>query len=74
MNYQLNGRHELPFVLDSQLDWVVALANTTQNEPNHRFMNYFLSPGGQPTFGDGATPFPQYPSRYFGEINEDGLN
>src|SRR6058998_3867964 len=37
-------------------------------------VNYFLSTGGQPTFGDGATPFPQYPSRYFREINEDGLN
>ena len=74
LNYQLNGHHDLPFLLDSKLDWVVALANTTQNEPNHRFMNYFLSPGGQPTFGDGATPFPQYPSRYFREISEDGLN
>ena len=74
LNYLLNGHHELPFLLDSKLDWVVALANTTQNEPDHRFMNYFLSPSGQPTFGDGATPFPQFPSRYFREISEDGLN
>ncbi len=74
LNYQFSGHHELPFLLDSKVDWVVALADTTQNEPDQRFMNYFLSPGGQPTFGDGATPFPQYPSRYFREISEDGFN
>ncbi len=82
-NYQVSGHHGLKFLgqdeltwflADSELDWVVALANTTQNEPDQRFMNYYLSPGGQPTFGDGSMPFPQYPSRYFREITEDGLN
>ena len=74
LNYQLNGHHELPFLLDSKLDWTVALANTTQDEPDQRFMNYFVSPDGQPGFGDAGGPFPQYPSRYFREITEDGLN
>jgi len=74
LNYQLNGHHELPFLFNSKLDWAAALANTTQNEPDQRFMNYFVSPDGQPIFGDAGTPFPQYPSRYFREINEDALN
>ena len=83
LNYQLNGHHPLPFHPDnkflkpfaeSELDWVVSLADTTQNEPDNRFMNYFVSPGGQPSFGDAATPFPQYPSRYFREITENGFN
>jgi hypothetical protein len=74
LNYQLHGDHDLPFVLNSKFNWAVGLANTTQDEPDHRFMNYFLSDSGQATFGDGATPFPQYPSRYFREISEDGLN
>lgn len=74
LNYQLNGQHEFPFLLDSKLEWVVSLANTMQNEPDQRFMNYYLSAGGQPTFGDGSLPFPQYPSRYFREISEDGFN
>ncbi|HMJ64700.1 MAG TPA: TonB-dependent receptor, partial [Candidatus Binatia bacterium] len=74
LNYQLNGHHVFPFLLDSKLNWVVALANTTQKEPDQRFMNYFLSPAGQPQFGDAATPFPQFPSRYFRDINEDGFN
>lgn len=74
LNYQLSGKHEFPQLLGSKLEWVVALANTTQNEPDQRFMNYYLSPDGQPTFGDGSLPFPQFPSRYFREIKEDGLN
>lgn len=74
LNYQLNGEHELPWLLDSKLDWTVALANTTQDEPDQRFMNYYVSPEGQPAFGDASTPFPQFPSRYFREITEDGLN
>lgn len=74
LNYQLNSHHELPPLLNSKLDWTVALANTTQDEPDQRFMNYFVSPDGQAAFGDASTPFPQYPSRYFREISEDGLN
>jgi len=74
LNYELNGQHEIPFLLDSKLEWVASLANTMQNEPDHRFMNYFVSPNNQPLFGDAATPFPQFPSRYFREINEEGIN
>ena len=74
-NYQLHGHHELPpFLAESKLDWAVGLANTTQNEPDERFMNYFLNPDGRYAFGDAAIPFPQYPSRYFREIEEKSLN
>ena len=73
LNYQLNGQHELEPLLDSKLDWVVGLANTTQEEPDQRFMNYYLQ-NGQAVFGDAGLPFPQYPSRYFREIEEDGIN
>lgn len=74
LNYQLNGKHTFPELLDSKLEWAVGLANTMQNEPDHRFMNYFLLPGGGYSFGDASMPFPQYPSRYFREITEDGFN
>lgn len=74
MNYQLSGKHDLPSLLDSKLEWAVGLADTTQNEPDHRFMNYYLTPGGQAILGDASTPFPQYPSRYFREIAEDSFN
>lgn len=73
-NYQLRGKHDLEFLLDSRLEWAVGLANSTQDEPNHRFMNYFLSADGVPTFGDSALPVPQNPSRYFREVEENSLN
>ena len=47
LNYQLHGHHELPFLMDSKMDWVVGLANTTQDEPDQRFMNYFVNPQGE---------------------------
>jgi outer membrane receptor protein involved in Fe transport len=73
-NYQLNGRHTLPFLADSRVDWGVGLANTTQDEPDYRFMNYYVTPAGQPTFGDAALPYPQNPSRYYRKIDEDSYN
>ncbi len=73
-NYQVNGQHELEFLADSKVDWVVSYATTTQNEPDNRFMNYYLTPAGQPTFGDAALPTPQYPARYWRDISEDSLN
>jgi outer membrane receptor protein involved in Fe transport len=73
-NYQISGTHKLPAVLDSKLEWGVAIADGSQNEPDQRFMNYFVSPSGQPVFGDASLPFPQYPSRYYREIDEHGFN
>ena len=74
-NYQLHGHHELPFLADSKVDWGVGLADTTQNEPDQRFMNYFVDPSnGQASFGDASTPYPQYPARYWREIEEKSLN
>jgi outer membrane receptor protein involved in Fe transport len=73
-NYQVSGTHALPEVLDSKLEWGVGIADGSQNEPDQRFMNYYVSPGGQPVFGDASSPFPQYPSRYYREIDEHGFN
>lgn len=73
-NYQFSGTHELPAVLDSKLEWGVGLADGSQNEPDQRFMNYYVSPSGTATFGDASLPFPQYPSRYYREISEHGFN
>jgi len=74
-NYQLHGHHELTFLADSKVDWAVGLADTTQNEPDQRFMNYFVDPTtGQAAFGDAAMPYPQFPARYWREIEEKSLN
>lgn len=73
-NYQVSGTHALPEVLDSKLEWGVGIADGSQNEPDQRFMNYYVSESGQPVFGDASLPFPQYPSRYYREIDEHGFN
>jgi hypothetical protein len=69
-NYQINGHHEWPSLADSKLDWVAGISDTSQDEPDNRFLNYFVSPANQPQFGDSALPTPQFPARYFREINE----
>ncbi len=73
-NYQLRGQHHLPDLLDSKLDWTVGLATSSQDEPDHRFMNYFLDENGTPRFGDSGLPVPLNPSRYFREVDEESIN
>ncbi len=73
-NYQISGRHELPLLADSKFDWVVGIANTSQDEPDNRFMNYYVDETGRATFGDASLPTPQFPARYFRQIEEDSFN
>lgn len=73
-NYQFRGKLELPVVVDSQLDWVINKADTSQSEPDHRFMNYFVDAAGTPRLGDAGLPPPTFPSRYFRDIKDDGFN
>jgi TonB-dependent receptor len=73
-NYQITGDHELPSLGDSKFEWTYGLANTMQDEPDNRFMNYFVTPEGVPLFGDASTPAPQFPARYFREIEEASSN
>jgi len=73
-NYQFRGKVELPPLADSQVDWVLNLADTMQTEPDHRFMNYFLDEFGRARLGDAGLPVPQFPSRYFRDITEQSLN
>jgi len=73
-NYQFRGDHQFEALGGTHLGWTVGLADTSQAEPNHRFMNYFLDDGGRTSFGDAALPVPQFPSRYYRIIDEQSLN
>lgn len=73
-NYQFRGKLELPILADSQFDWVINKADTSQSEPDHRFMNYFVDDAGVPRLGDAGLPTPTFPSRYFRDIKDDGFN
>jgi TonB-dependent receptor len=74
LNYAVSGKHELPPLADSKVDWVIGIANTSQDEPDNRFMNYYLDETGRASFGDASLPTPQFPARYFRQIEEDSFN
>jgi outer membrane receptor protein involved in Fe transport len=73
-NYQFRGDHRIEALGGAHLGWTVGLADTSQSEPNHRFMNYFVDESGRYSFGDAALPVPQYPSRYYRVIDEQSVN
>ncbi len=74
-NYQLHGDHDLPHLFDSKLEWAGSLATAAQDEPNHRFLNYFVEKDtGVGHVSDNALPIPFNPSRYYRSIGDDARN
>jgi hypothetical protein len=71
--FQLKGTDRFPYLRDGQFDWLVASTETTQDEPDTRFGNYIFD-GTQNRVGDNAVPDPNFPSRYFRELDEQNLN
>jgi len=71
--YQLKGAHHFPEVGDIKVDWLAALAHTTQSEPDNRFFNY-RQEGGSYVIGHAGTPDPKQPTRYFRELDEKNHN
>ena len=72
-NFQLHGDHSLPDLADSKFNWNISTATTSQNEPDHRFIDYTVQADGTPQFGANNLIIP-YPSRYFRDINDRSLN
>jgi len=71
--YQLKGAHRLPEVGGIKLDWLTALAYTTQLEPDVRFFN-FTQDGGTSEVGRNSSDDPKQPTRYFRELDENNRN
>ena len=71
--YQLKGSHQLPEVGNIKLDWLTALAYTSQLEPDVRFFN-FGQDGGVNDFTKGNNPDPKQPTRYHRDLNENNRN
>jgi hypothetical protein len=70
-NFQLRGRHDFPGLADSKFTWNAGLANTTQDEPDHRFMNYTVDEDGRVSLGvQDILPF--FP--YFRKIEDQSMN
>ena len=71
--YQLKGTHTLPALASLKLDWMAALSQTTQDEPDTRFFSY-LSNGGSAQTGKSGLPEPKEPTRFFRTLEEQNKN
>lgn len=80
--HQFRGEHVFPALRDFQTDWLVSLANTTQDEPDLRYFNFISYPNPKnpddPLRGvdliSNNTPFPDKPTRYFRHLEDENLN
>ncbi len=80
--HQFHGAHVLPAVHDLQADWVVSLAGTSQYEPDLRYFNFISFPNPSDPASElrgvdmisNNTPFPDRPTRYFRELDDQNLN
>lgn len=64
---QLTGKHLLPALRDSRLNWSITDATTTQEEPDTRYFSTFRTPEGTEFFEASGIP---RPSRYFRDLEE----
>ncbi|NJM54824.1 MAG: TonB-dependent receptor [Verrucomicrobiae bacterium] len=70
---QFRGEHRLQDVLGMKLDWLVSIAQTSQEEPDARYLNYvFDVASGRPQFLNDYSP--NRPVRYYRDLGEDNLN
>ncbi len=72
--YQMKGEHRLPEVANLQFNWLMALTQTTQDEPDARFFNDGTKGGGEFSTAVGGIPSPSKPTRYFRGLEENNRN
>lgn len=71
--YQLKGEHRPAALEGITLNWLAALSDTTQDEPDVRFFNYF-NDGGEWRTSSNDLPDPGDPTRYFRLLEEQNKN
>lgn len=72
--FQLKGDHAFPDLLDMKLDWLVSLADTSQDEPDLRYFHYYHLPDGVGNFiGNNSLPEPIQPTRFYRRIDDGNL-
>ncbi len=79
---QFRGDHQFPQWSDLQVDWLVSLASTSQEEPDLRYFNFISYPNPtdptSPLRGvdliSNNTPFPDRPTRYFRTLEEQNFS
>jgi outer membrane receptor protein involved in Fe transport len=68
--YQLHGGHKFEDLKDVRVDWAAALANTYQDEPDSRIIQFLAEPQG-PSFNPNGTVDPTKPFRNWRLIEEE---
>lgn len=71
--YQMKGEHRFPEAGGLKFDWLVALTQTTQDEPDARFFND-NDTGNRFEAGGNGVPNPSKPTRYFRNLEENNQN
>jgi outer membrane receptor protein involved in Fe transport len=70
--YQLKGGHVFPALAETRFDWMAAMTQTSQDEPDARFFNDRDTGSG---YESGANnPNPKDPTRYFRALDESNPN
>lgn len=79
-NYQIRGRDEFPELASLQMDWLISLANTSQDEPDFRLYPMQITPDPSSPTGFGITskngelPNTSTPSHFFRNLEEQNQN
>jgi len=70
--FQLKGDHRFPDAAGLRFNWLAALTETTQDEPDARFFNDNNSGSGYQSGGVNSSP--KDPTRYFRNLDENNRN
>ncbi|MCW5560166.1 MAG: TonB-dependent receptor, partial [Verrucomicrobiae bacterium] len=71
--FQIQGEDHFEQLHDLNMDWLISIANTTQDEPDLRMFNYAHQPNGTDAFFSNSLPEPIYPTRFYRAVNEDSI-
>ncbi len=75
LNFQMLGHHDFPDLARMHADWLVALAETSQDEPDQRYFNYGHNPDFTGNFvNNNSLPEPSVPTRNFRSLDETSLS
>ena len=67
---QFKGDHLFPDLADVRLDWVYSIANTSQDEPDHRIVQFLGNDTDHTYVAEGKSK-PTKPTRLWRELQED---
>ncbi|MBN8245995.1 MAG: TonB-dependent receptor [Verrucomicrobia bacterium] len=71
--FQIQGTDRFEHLHDMETDWLISMANTSQDEPDVRMFNYAHQPDGTGAIFSNSLPEPIFPTRFYRDILEDSI-